>query len=458
MQEITMLSLSSVFSFANNLLIFLAALAILIFVHELGHFLMARRAGVIVEKFSLGFGPKIFSYKVGDTEYILASIPLGGYVKMKGEDPGEELAETDKPGSFSAAPVKSRLAIAFAGPLFNILFAIIIYIIFYMVGTETLGTSIGVVRSGSPGLAAGLQTGDRITAVDGQKIRFWDELLKIVHASPGKNLDFLVERDATTLLNFSITPRSEEITDLFGRKKMVGLIGVTPLAQNIIFIKEGSAAEHAGIKEGDRLLAVDETAIRGWTDLKPAAVDKPGQELAFTISRDGVEQIIMLTPELKTVQDKDGKDSEIGVIGIALGGNMLSERYGPFGAAKRGMEETWRMTHLIMVSIKEMIFGSVPADAIGGPILIFQIYEEQAKRGFNELIRLTALISINLGLINLLPIPILDGGHILFFLIEILKGKPLSERSRERAQQVGIFMLLSLMVFAFYNDIMRIIG
>ena len=267
-----------------------------------------------------------------------------------------------------------------------------------------------------------------------------------------------MERDEKTLLNFSITPRSEEITDLFGRKKRVGLIGVTPLAQNITFIKEGSAAERAGIKEGDRLLSVDGTAMRGWTDLKPAAVDKPGQELAFTISRDGVEQVIMLTPEPKTVQDNDGKDSEIGVIGIALGGNMVPEQYGPFGAVKRGMEETWRMTHLIMVSIKEMIFGSVPADSIGGPILIFQIYEEQAKRGFNELIRLTALISINLGLINLLPIPILDGGHILFFLIEILKGKPLSERNRERAQQVGLFMLLSLMVFAFYNDIMRIIG
>ena len=453
-----MQSLSSVLSFGNSLLIFLIALAALILVHELGHFLMARRAGVIVEKFSLGFGPKLWSFTSGDTEYILASIPLGGYVKMKGEDPGEELAEADKAGSFSAAPVKSRLAIAFAGPLFNILFAVFIYIVFYMIGTETLGTSIGVVRSESPALAAGLQTGDRITEVDGHKIRFWDELLKIVHASPGKKLGFVVERDAKTLLNFSITPRSEEITDLFGRKKQVGLIGVTPLAQIITFIKEGSAAEGAGIEIGDRLLSVNGTTIRGWSDLKPAAIDKPGQELTFKISRGGIEQVVMLTPEQKTVQEKDGKSSEIGVIGVALGGNMLPEQYGPFGALKRGMEETWRMTYFIMVSIKEMIFGSVPADSIGGPILIFQIYEEQAKRGFNEIIRLTALISINLGLINLLPIPILDGGHILFFLIEILKGKPLSERYRERAQQVGLFMLLSLMVFAFYNDIVRIIG
>jgi len=456
MQELTLQSLGSILSFGNNLLIFLAALAALIFVHELGHFLMARRAGVVVEKFSLGFGPKLWSYKPGDTEYILASIPLGGYVKMKGEDPGEELS--DKTGSFSSAPVKSRLAIALAGPLFNILFAFLIYIVFYMIGTETLGTLIGEVRSESPAQAAGLKTGDRITEINGQPIRFWDELLKIVHASPGKKLNFQVERDEKSLLDFAITPLSEEITDLFGRKERVGLIGVTPLAQNITFIKEGSAAERTGIEVGDKLLSVDGSIIRGWSDLKSAAIDKPGQELAFKIISDGIEQILALTPESKIVQDKDGKNTVIGVIGFAIGGNMIPEQYGPFGAVKRGLEETWRMTNFIMVSIKEMIFGSVPADAIGGPILIYQIYEAQAKRGFNEIIRLTALISINLGLINLLPIPILDGGHILFFLIEILKGKPLSERNRERAQQVGLFMLLSLMVFAFYNDIMRIIG
>lgn len=456
MQELILQSLGSIFSFGNNLLIFLAALAVLIFVHELGHFLMARRCGVVVEKFSLGFGPKLWSFKSGDTEYILASIPLGGYVKMKGEDPGEEV--TDAKGSFSAAPVKSRLAIAFAGPIFNILFAILIYIVFYMIGTETLSATVGVVRSDSPALAAGLKTGDRIIEVDGRKIRFWDELLKIVHAAPGNKMNFLVERDEKTLLNFSITPVSEEIIDLFGRKKQVGLIGVTPLVQNINFIQEGSAAEKAGIKVGDTLLSVNGDPIRGWTDLKAAAIDKPGQELAFKLSRDGVEQVIMLTPKPKNVKDKDGKNIEIGVIGVGMGGYMIPEQYGPFGAVKRGFTETGRMTYFIMVSIKEMIFGSVPADSIGGPILIFQIYEEQAKRGFNELIRLTALISINLGLLNLLPIPILDGGHILFFLIEILKGKPLSERSRERAQQVGLFMLLSLMVFAFYNDIVRIIG
>ena len=160
---------------------------------------------------------------------------------------------------------------------------------------------------------------------------------------------------------------------------------------------------------------------------------------------------------MKSVKDIEGKATEVGLLGIGMAGEMATEKYGVFGALKRSIDETSRMIYLIAVSIKKMVMGSIPADSIGGPILIFQIYGEQAQQGLNELVRLTALLSINLGLLNLLPIPVLDGGHIFFFLIEMLKGKPVSERNRERAQQVGIFMLLSLMVFAFYNDIMRLI-
>jgi regulator of sigma E protease len=203
---------------------------------------------------------------------------------------------------------------------------------------------------------------------------------------------------------------------------------------------------------------VDDTTIFGWGDLKEAAIDKPGQALAFRILRDGTEILTTLTPEAKIVKDLKGKSIEIGMLGIGMAGEMVKEKYGIFGAFKRAVDETRRLVYLIAVSIKKMIMGSIPADSIGGPILIFQIYGEQAEQGFNQLIRLTALLSINLGLINLLPIPILDGGHIFFFLVELLKGKPISEKNRERAQQVGLFMLLSLMVFAFYNDIMRIIA
>lgn len=441
-------------AFATKMVVFLTGLAALIFVHELGHFLAARKVGVTVEKFSLGFGPKIFGVTSGGTEYLVSAIPLGGYVKMKGEDPGETL--DDQKGSFSAARVQDRLLIAFAGPFFNILFAVFIYIIVYMNGVQVMGTLVGTVRDNSPAQVSGLKTGDRIVEIDGQKVRFWDQLLNIVHNNPGKQMEFIVERE-TSILTLPITPISEETTNLFGEKEKVGLIGVTPLISKISYVQENSPAKKAGLKEGDELIAVDDTPIRGWQDLKSAAIDKPGQELIFHIRRDKVEMNVPLTPESKTVKSAEGKNEPVGIVGIGMSGDMILEQYGFFASIKRSVTETVRLTYLIAVSLKKMIFGSIPSDSIGGPIMIFQIYGEQAKQGFNELIRLTALLSINLGFLNLLPIPILDGGHIFFFLIESLKGKPVSEKNRERAQQVGLFMLIGLMIFAFYNDIMRII-
>ena len=455
MFELSIFTLDTILSFGTKMLAFTGGLAALIFVHELGHFLVARKVGVVVEKFSLGFGPKIASFKRGDTEYILAWIPLGGYVKMKGEEVGEE--DAGEKGSFSAAPVSHRLAIAFAGPLFNILFAIIIYYGVYLVGIPALAPVVGTVKDESPALVAGLQTGDRILAIGDKKIRYWEQLQEIVHDSPNRSLDFQIEKSSGGIAEIAITPTSQKVSDLFGDKKNVGLIGIAPLVRNIFYVKENSPAEQAGINEGDVLVSVDGNIIFGWEDLKTSAIDKPGQELTFRILRNGTEITTKLIPEAKVVKDIEGKSTKVGMLGIGMAGEMTTEKYGIFGALKKSIDETSRLVYLIAISIKKMVMGSIPADSIGGPILIFQIYGEQAQQGLNELVRLTALLSINLGLLNLLPIPVLDGGHIFFFLIEILKGKPVSERSRERAQQLGIFMLLSLMVFAFYNDIMRLI-
>jgi len=455
MFEISSISLDAVSAVGFKIFAFLVGLAALIFVHELGHFLAARKCGVIVEKFSIGFGKKLFGTTSQGTEFIIAAIPLGGYVKMKGEEVGEE---TNEEGSFSAAPPHHRLLIAFSGPLFNFLFALAIYVFVYMAGVETISPVIGTVRTNSPALEAGLQTGDKVISVNNKPIRFWSELQKRVYDSPGEKLYFQIARLTKGIINLEITPNTEEIKNLFGETEQVGLIGITPLANTVSYIKKESAAEKAGLQLDDRIIAVGDTKIFGWSDLRPAAVDKPGKSLTFKIQRNGTEILIPLIPTLKTIKDKNGKDLEIGEIGIGMSGQMVLEQYGLFGSIARAAKETWEMTALIAISVQKMLFGSIPADQIGGPILIFQIYGEQAEQGFYEFFRLTALLSINLGLINLLPIPILDGGHILFFLIEIIKGRPVSEKNRELAQQVGLFMLISLMVFAFYNDIVRVIN
>ncbi len=313
MIDLSIISFDAVTAFSAKMLVFLAGLAALIFVHELGHFLVARRCGVVVEKFSLGFGPKIFGKTVGETEYLISAIPLGGYVKMKGEDLDEA---TNEEGSFSAASVQHRLAIAFAGPLFNMLFAVVIYIFVYMVGVETLAPTVGTIKNMSPAQGAGLQTGDQILAVQGEPIRFWGELQDEVHNSPGKALDFQVKRQTGSILDISITPISEEIEDLLGDKKQVGLIGISPMVNTITYIKEGTAADQAGFQVDDRILAVEEAPIFGWPDLRTAAIDHPGEELIFRIQRDGTEILVPLTPTPKKVEDKDGKEVEIGEIGI----------------------------------------------------------------------------------------------------------------------------------------------
>ena len=454
MFDFTALSVDAFLSFGFKTIAFLVGLASLIFIHELGHFLIARKCGVTVEKFSIGFGPKIIGFKSGGTEYLIAAIPLGGYVKMKGEDPGEEL--NDSQGSFSAAPVYQRLAIAFGGPLFNILFAFAIYVGIYMVGIPTSGSDVGKIHDNSSALAAGLQTGDRIIEIDGKKVQYWHELQDIIHNSPGKKMEFVIERDPKTILTLSITPNTKEVADLFGDKKSIGLIGIERLGRRIAAIKAGSPADRAGLQVGDDILSIDDTKVIGFSDIKTAALDKPGQELAFRVSRDGQEQILKVTPELKTRLDLKGNDVNYGYMGFGISGVMVTERHSFLGSISRGLEKTWEVTHLIGTSIKKLITGSISPKNIGGPIQIFQAFGDHAEQGLMDFILLTALLSINLGLLNLLPIPILDGGHILFFLVEIVKGKPISEANRERAAQVGLFMLLSLMVFAFYNDIMRV--
>lgn len=433
-------------------------LGALIFVHELGHFLVAKKMGVGVEKFSLGFGPKIFGRQMGDTEYLLSAIPLGGYVKMTGEDPEEECE--NKEHSFTEASVWRRLAIVFAGPIFNILFAVLIFTIVYMVGVPARSSVIENVIEGSPAMKAGLQAGDKILAIDGKKVRIRGEVSKIIHNSLDKELLFKVDRN-DQILTFYVNTESRKSKNLFGEEITIAFVGINYIPSIIGKVRDSSPAMKAELQAGDKILAIDGKRISLWNDLREIVHNSPDKELMFEIERNGRKFEVNITPESSQAKNSLGQKVKIGLIGIEAtfnnpAANFIKERYNPVIAVYKGFQETWRITYLTVVAIKKLFQQKIPADTIGGPILIFQMAGEQAKAGILNLVFFVALLSINLGILNLLPIPILDGGHIVFFLIEAVIGKPVTGKMREIAQQVGIAMLVSLMVFAFYNDIMRI--
>lgn len=342
-------------------------LGVLIFFHELGHFIMAKAFGVGVEKFSLGFGPAILKKKVGRTEYCISAFPLGGFVKMVGEQPDSPLSEEDKPYSFTHKSVSKRMIIVAAGPVFNFLLAIVIFfVLFAFLGLMFLKPEIGEVRANSPAAEAGIQQGDQILYVEGEPIESWSEMAEKISASGGAPVNITINRD--------------------------------------------------------------------------------GREIPTTI-----------TPVRETVEDIFGEPQDRYIIGVSAAGTTGVVRLGPVGALAESFSRTYLIIELTILSVYKMITGTVSADNLGGPIMIAQMAGEQVRHGLVSLMGFIALVSINLGILNLLPIPVLDGGHLMFFGIEAAKGSPVSIRTREIAQQVGLFILLTLILFVFYNDIMRLI-
>ena len=352
---------------STNIFAFVVVLGILIFFHELGHFLVARLFGVGVEKFSLGFGPRLFGKKIGLTDYRVSLIPLGGFVKMVGEDPTSEMDPQDIPLSFTHKHVFKRMLIVAAGPAFNLLLAVLIfYGIFQISGTYILKPSIGGVQENSPAQAAGLQAGDMITAIDGVPVANWDEMAALITGSEGNPLTITIHRPE-------------------------------------------------------------------WD--------------GFTVT---------LTPQTTTSKNIFGEDIQRHIIGISSAGVVVNLRLNPVESLAESIKQTYNITKLTIVSIVKLIQGTVSTKTLGGPIMIAEMAGQQAREGVVSLVFFIALLSINLAIINFLPIPVLDGGHLLFFLIEAITRRPVNTRMREIAQQAGIFILIMLMIFVFYNDITRI--
>jgi regulator of sigma E protease len=434
-------------------------LGVLIFFHELGHFLVAKRAKVGVLKFSLGFGPKLVGFKRGETEYLLSALPLGGYVKMIGEDPGDASPEAADPArSFSKKSVGTRSLIILAGPVANFILPVFIFWgIFTFVGQSYFLPVAGSPEKDSPAAKVGMVAGDRVQAVDGKPIERWDEIETALRSSGGRPLTLSILRGGRSA-EARLEPQIQKTRDIFGQDIEVWDLGLHPLVSTRIGqVLPGQVAQQAGVRGGDRVVAVDGVPVAEWEQLAKIIHGSPGKTLQLTIERDGQRQDIPVVPRATKQQGTAGQE-EIGLIGIGPAPESQLRRLNPLSAAWAGVVKTVDLGVLVVTGFVKLVQAKISPSTIGGPILIAQMAGEVAQRGILELLSFTALLSINLAILNLLPIPILDGGHLLFSFIEWVRGKPVSLRKREIAQQVGMVLLVALMVFAFYNDIFRWIG
>jgi len=435
-------------------------LGVLIFVHEAGHFLLAKLLGVKVLKFSLGFGPKILGRKFGETEYQLSAVPLGGYVKMLGQEDmpseEEEIPEAEKHRAYNFQPVWKRLAIVFSGPLFNLLFAAFVFVLIFISGVPVPLPDIGNVQEKSPAATAGLMTGDRVAQINGNKVESWQDIYGAMNDNPGKTLLFVVRRN-DRVVEVQVRPEKKADKNIFGEEKEDWFIGIEPLVLPVAGeVMKGSRAAEGGLLKGDRILEIEGTVLKTWQDMTALIHASPEKPLRFKIQRAGQLMDMTITPKKETYKTPDGEEKAIGLIGIKPEGNDFIKKYGLPEAVSLGLKRTWDISALTLISMLKLIQRVIPSNTIGGPIMIFQMAGEQASQGALNFFTFMAVISINLGVLNLLPIPILDGGHILFLGIEAVRRRPLNENVIMIAQRVGLVLLLSLMAFAFYNDIVRL--
>ena len=439
---------------------FLVVLGVLVAFHELGHFLAARWVGVKVLKFSLGFGPKLLGRQVGETEYLVSAIPLGGYVKLFGEDEAEAITPEDRRRSFVHQTLWGKVLIVSAGPGFNFILAYLIFAAWLATGYtlpvpsfKDIAPVLEAVAPESPAAKAGLMVGDQIKKIDGRDIATRVELLDAAAKGKGAPLTLEVLRDGR-LETLTVTPIPAPGPAHKGEEAgyYLGIEEIPPVVNEVV---PGKPAAAAGFREGDRVLSIDGTLIHTWTQMTSLVKDHPGKTLQVDVLRDGHRVSLSVTPvaESTTV---NGQTVQIGKIGIAGPDRSLMRSATPLAAIYNGLEATYKWTELTVVGLYKMIVGDISSKNIGGPLTIAKISGEAAAQGPANVIFLIALLSINLGVLNLLPIPILDGGHLLFFLIEGILRKPLGERQRELAQQVGLVLLVGVMIFAFWNDLERI--
>lgn len=543
-----------------TIIYFIILIGVLIFVHEMGHFLFAKLFNFKVLRFALGFGPRAFGFRRGETEYCVCWVPLGGYVKMVGEDPQEEIAPEDRGRAFHQKPLWQRFLVVIAGPIFNLLFPLGLYLVFFAGQTHLAPAVIGKVFAGQPAAAAGLQSGDIIKEINGHTVRYWEDLQDFISNHPNQSLRFLIERDQDKFERL-ITPQEQISPNRLNIRERVGRIGISPrfdLAQIGISHPESPAAR-AGLRTGDLITSINGVSIERWEQLDRALKQNRGQSLRLSYLRPSAStstfsDLRLLQPNVTVVDpealtdDKGHTTYETGIFSaeffvrevekdspaekmgmrpgdrltmfdgqplhhwdlmilalelkrdeqhqiswVPYGGVMRSaefrlnrinyvdeyrqdqQRY-VFGAQNRllwksappipiegrafyavtqSVTKTGEIIGLMAVAFVQLFRGAIPRDTIGGPVMLYYTAGVAAEKGWDHFLWMMALISINLGLLNLLPVPMLDGGHLMFFTIEALRRKPLDLRTRQIAMSFGLAMLVALMVLAFKNDIVR---
>ena len=502
----------------TTLISFTIVIGILIFVHEFGHFIVAKRAGVCVEKFSLGFGPKLLGFHRGETHYMISAVPLGGYVKMKGEDPDETL--TSDPKEFGSRSVGVRAAIVAAGSLTNFFFAFLIMPFVFIIGIQVptfLGEApvVAWVVEQSPAMIAGIQQGDTITAVNGVEIKNWKmfNFTILTDTQQENNVRLTLSRNGTTLDKMvALTP------DGMGTEGMGLFHAMRPQVGGVL---SDSPAYHAGLQTGDLITAIAGTPVTHWMQMSEIIERYPGKEIVFTVERDGRRSTETITPDVKVVGV--AKNSPADLAGLQIGDTILSingqdvsladqslyrsfgaldspedkmilvisregtqrtlsivpamqhdtgitvsgkigvmptqettfKRYGVYDSIKEGFQQSCEMTWLTLKTLGKLITFNISLKMLGGPIVIAKMTGSAAKTGISSLIVFMALLSLNLSIINLLPIPVLDGGHLFFLLIEVIMRKPLDTKKMELVQKIGLALLILLFVTVTYNDILR---
>ncbi len=456
-----------IFDTLQTVLAFVVTLGILVSIHEFGHYWVARRCGIKVLRFSVGFGKSLWSRtdKHG-TEFSVAAIPLGGYVKMLDEREGP-VADNEKHLSFNAQSVLARIAVVAAGPAANFLLAIAALCLMYLLGVRTVVPQIGSVQPESAAWEAGLKSGDEIVAVDGTETSGWQAINMELLSSIGdsRSIVFSVRSgEPGSLPEGGVRDVSVSVSNwLVGEEQPspirdLGIIPYSPEIPAIIGqLVDDGAAKLAGVKTGDKILAADEIPVKDWMDWVKTVRARPDQTINIRIDRGGQELTLELTPASKTENDLTFGYIGAGVQSVSWPDALIRDiRLGPFDAVVEGAKATWNLTSMTLESLWKMVVGLVSVKNLSGPITIAKVAGASLESGLENFLYFLAMLSVSLGVLNLLPIPVLDGGHLLFYMVELVRGKPLSEKIQMLGVKIGVTLVLGVMMLAMYNDLSRL--